>query len=56
MRLEQGAIEYGDKSFHRDPGDLLRELEEEALDFAGWGFILWYRLQRLKKDLAERRG
>ena len=31
-RLEQGAREYGDRSFTRPPSELLAELEQELLD------------------------
>jgi hypothetical protein len=47
-RLEAGRREYGDRSFSRDPLALVAELQEEALDLAGWGFILWCRLQRMR--------
>lgn len=47
-RLKQGAIAYGDKSFARDPAELLGELEQEALDLAGWGRVLWQRVRTLR--------
>lgn len=50
-RLEAGRAEYGDKSFHRDPDELLRELQQEALDLAGWGFILFARLEAARGAL-----
>jgi len=46
-RLIAGAQLYGDRSFDRPEGELIGELGQEALDLAGWGFILWERLQRL---------
>jgi hypothetical protein len=50
-RLEAGRREYGDHSFSRDPRELVSELQNEALDLAGWGFILWCRLQRMREAL-----
>lgn len=48
IRLHAGAVAYGNRSYARRPGDLLREIEEELLDICGWGFILWTKLQQLK--------
>lgn len=45
-RLEAGRATYGDKSFERPPAELVAELQQEALDLAGWGFVLWCRLER----------
>jgi hypothetical protein len=47
-RLEAGAEAYGDQSFERPTAELVRELQQEALDLAGWGFILFERLRRLE--------
>lgn len=52
-RLEAGRLEYGDRSFQKPPDDLLAELELEALDLAGWGFILWERIQRMREAIGE---
>lgn len=52
-RLEQGRQVYGDRSFSADPSELLAELEQEALDLAGWGFVLWTRLQAAKRAAAR---
>ena len=52
-KLRQGYEEYGDNSFTRQPDDLLCELAQEALDLAGWGFVLWVRLRDLE---ARERG
>jgi hypothetical protein len=51
-RLEAGRREYGAESFARDPAELLGELEEEALDLAGWGFVLWHRIESMQERLA----
>ena len=50
-RLEVGAREYGDRSFSRAPAELVAEMQDEALDVAGWGFVLWCRLQRMREAL-----
>lgn len=46
-RLEHGREAYGDQSFARPPAELLGELSQEALDLAGWGFVLWARVTEL---------
>jgi hypothetical protein len=48
-KLRQGYEEYGDGSFARSPEHILDELSQEALDLAGWGFILWVRLRDLQR-------
>lgn len=52
-RLEAGRAEYGDRSFERPPTELLAELQEEALDLAGWGFVLWHRLSEMRDRLDD---
>lgn len=47
-RLEAGAVEYGEQSFERPVAQILSEMQEELLDVAGWAFIGWTRLQRLR--------
>jgi hypothetical protein len=47
-RLEAGRAAYGDRSFDRPTAELVGELQQEALDLAGWGFVLFERLRRLK--------
>jgi len=47
-KLIKGAAEYGDASFSMSAAELTDELIEEALDIAGWGFILFTRLMKLK--------
>jgi hypothetical protein len=48
QRLEQGRHVYADRSFHREPDVLVDEIAEELLDVAGWAFILWVRLDRMR--------
>lgn len=52
-RLDAGRAAYGDDSFSRDPAELVNELQQEALDLAGWGFVLWCRLERMRLGLAR---
>lgn len=40
-RLYEGRAQYGDKSFDRPSNKLHQERLEEALDGAGWSFVLW---------------
>lgn len=47
-KLDQGAREHGDASFDLSSPQLVKELQAEALDLAGWGWILWDRLERLR--------
>ena len=51
-RLERGRVTYRDESFHRDPAVILGELAQEALDLAGWGYVLWRRVQTLAAESA----
>lgn len=50
-RLGNGAHEYGDRSLTADPGRLLAELAEEASDLAAWGYLLWRRIDALRRQL-----
>jgi glutamate/tyrosine decarboxylase-like PLP-dependent enzyme len=51
MKMTRGFYSYGDKSFSRDPKELLEEIQAETLDIAGWGMVLWQRIEDLKKKL-----
>lgn len=46
-RLDAGREAYGDRSFSADPAVLIGELEQECQDLAGWGFVLWTRLETM---------
>lgn len=48
-RCEAGALEYGDASFQRSPGELLVEIQEEIADISGWAYVLYERVERLKE-------
>lgn len=52
-RLEAGRVAYGNASFTRDPAELVGELQQEALDLAGWGYILFCRLEAMRDALSE---
>ena len=43
-RLEKGSLEYGDASFAKPCVELFRELQQEALDRAGWAYVLWRKV------------
>ena len=45
-RLDRGRKDYGDSSFTKPMEAVLDELAAECLDLAGWGFILWTRIQK----------
>jgi hypothetical protein len=51
-RLEAGRSIYGDRSFANDPAKLLAEVQAELLDVAGWAFVLWVRLERIREALT----
>lgn len=44
-RLYEGRAQYGDKSFDRPSNKLHQERLEEALDGAGWSFVLWKKFR-----------
>lgn len=54
-RMEIGKATYGDSSFDKSFLELLAELQGEAEDLAGWGFVLWAKIEALKthKSLAN---
>lgn len=39
-KMLKGFYSYGDKSFSRNPKELLEEIQAETLDIAGWGMVL----------------
>lgn len=48
-RIKAGAQEYGDTSFLSSPLALIEEIQQEIEDIAGWGYIMWVRLERMKR-------
>lgn len=53
-RHEQGRKEYGDRSMDKPRAELLGEMQQEAVDIAGWGFFLWAQMERMKGEPSER--
>ena len=51
QRLEKGAIEYGPDSYLHN--DVIREMEEELVDFANWTYLQWAKVQRVKELWKE---
>ena len=51
--MEAGAETYGDASLNAPPAVLLNEIQEEVADIAGWGALLWHRLERLRPTLEQ---
>lgn len=51
--MAKGFAVYGDISFTRSPKELIEELQSECLDLAGWGMILWERLNQIKKGAKK---
>lgn len=45
-RLEMGAREYDNASFEKPLPVTAAELEAEALDIAGWGYVMWVQIRR----------
>ena len=50
-RLLAGRREYQDRSFSREPRELLDEISQELLDTAAWSFILFERLAAARQAL-----
>ena len=48
VSLEAGAKTYGNASFTRRAAGLVDEVQQELGDIAGWGLILWLRLERMR--------
>jgi DNA-binding IclR family transcriptional regulator len=55
-RMAKGAVEYGEKSWSRDPIELITEIMEELADQSGWAGIAWTRLEGLRGVLLEVRA
>ena len=45
-RLYEGKAEYGDESFDRPANKIHQERMQEALDGAGWSFVLWKKFRQ----------
>lgn len=55
-RLVAGAGTYGDRSFTRLAAELVDEVQQELEDVAGWGLLLWMRLERLRGAVGRLDG
>jgi len=55
-RLDAGAKTYGDSSFARPAAELVEEIQQEIEDVAGWGLLLWIRIERLRGRVELLRG
>ena len=51
-RLDAGAREYGQRSFSREPADLIDEVQQELRDVAGWSWVLANRLEAVRQAMA----
>jgi len=52
-KFKKGFLEYGDKSFSKDPEELIHEVIEELEDVMGWGMIAKVRLLKMLEALKE---
>lgn len=52
-KLLRGQADYGDASFDKPAQEILDELQAEALDLAGWGYVLWEKIERVRRRLRE---
>lgn len=52
-KLETGRAIYGDRSFELQGYELLTEIAAELEDVAGWAFILWTRIERVRRALES---
>ena len=52
-RVKQGERDYGNHSFGSSSLTLVEEVQQELEDICGWGYILWHRMEKLKKHLAK---
>lgn len=48
-RLAKGEQEYGQASFARTVPELCDEIQQELEDVAGWGYVLWTKIQDIKE-------
>ena len=52
-RLLAGRRAYGDRSFSKDPRELLEEVEQELLDVCGWSYVLYRRVAEMRDALRN---
>ena len=51
-RLVEGERVFDNKALDKANLDLVDEIQQELEDIAGWGVLLWIRLERIK-ELAK---
>ena len=51
-RMEMGEKQYGNATFSLPMNRVIAEMQQEALDYAGYGFIFWTQLEDLKTRVA----
>jgi|ETNvirnome_2_300_1030623.scaffolds.fasta_scaffold00052_40 hypothetical protein len=47
--FEKGKTIYGDKYLSKSHNELLVDMQEECRDIANYCFMLWEKIERLKK-------
>lgn len=52
-RLAQGERVFGNRSLLAPTARLLDEVQQELEDVAGWGALLWVRLERLRERVLR---
>lgn len=53
-RMENGRREYGDKSFGLPLTTILAEAQMEAVDLAGWPYMIWRKLKLEQRALLAK--
>ena len=52
-RMLAGRRAYGDRSFSKDPRELLEEVQQELLDVCGWSYVLYCRVAQMRDALRK---
>lgn len=55
-RSRQGALEYGERSWSREPHENISEAMEELVDTSNWACMAYTRLRQLRDKLETRFG
>jgi len=53
QRLCEGERIYGNNSVSKGGEHLIDELQAECQDLAGWGMLLWLRLEQMRDTVAK---
>ena len=52
--LKQGEKEYGKYNFLKESNDkILTDIQEECRDIANYSYMLWYKIEKMKKRLEN---